>query len=82
MSFGWFGRVGLGGEGSGRSTEAEVRGVDPSGRFLFARSENVGDDIYVHGAPFSRRDLQRGDSILVMVEQSARGLRARTVLNT
>ena len=61
--------------------EAEVLRVDPSGRFLFARSESVGDDIYVHGSLFSRRDLQRGDSILVVVEQSDRGLRARTVLN-
>ena len=61
--------------------EAEVLRVDPSRRFLFARSESVGDDIYVHGSLFSRRDLQRGDNILVVVEQSDRGLRARTVLN-
>ncbi len=61
--------------------EAEVLRVDPSGRFLFARSESVGDDIYVHGSLVSRRDIQRGDSILVVVEQSDRGLRARTVLN-
>ena len=57
--------------------EAEVLRVDPSGRFLFARSESVGDDIYVHGSLFSQQHLQRGDSILIVVEQSDRGLRAR-----
>jgi CspA family cold shock protein len=61
--------------------EAEVLRVDPSRRFLFARSESVGDDIYVHGSLFSRQDLQRGDTILVVVEQSDRGLRARTLLS-
>jgi cold shock protein len=61
--------------------EAEVLRVDPSRRFLFARSESVGDDIYVHGSLFARHDLQRGDAILLVVEQSDRGLRARTLLN-
>ena len=61
--------------------EAEVLRVDPARRFLFARSESVGDDIYVHGSLFGRQDLQRGDTIVLVVEQSDRGLRARTLLN-
>jgi CspA family cold shock protein len=61
--------------------EAEVLRIDPSRRFLFARSASVGDDIYVHGSLFSRYDLERGDRIQVVVEQSDRGLRARTLLS-
>jgi cold shock CspA family protein len=58
---------------------ATVMRVDPSGRFLFARSDSVSDDVYVHSSLFAGTDLREGDPISVVIEQSERGLRARSI---
>ena len=58
---------------------AEVMRVDPNGRFLFAHAESVGDDVYVHGSLFAQFSPQQGDEIMITIERSHRGLRARTV---
>jgi len=56
-----------------------VMRIDPSERFLFARSESVGDDVYVHGTLFAGTGVREGDEISVVVEQSDRGLRASSM---
>jgi CspA family cold shock protein len=58
---------------------ATVMRIDPSERFLFARAESVGDDVYVHGTLFAGTGVREGDEISVVVEQSDRGLRARSM---
>lgn len=58
--------------------EAKIMRIDPSGRFLFAHAEAIGEDIYVHGSLFRGRFVQPGDVVLITVENSERGLRART----
>lgn len=58
---------------------ATVMRIDPSERFLFARSESVSDDVYVHGTLFAGTGVREGDEISVVVEQSDRGLRASSM---
>ncbi len=58
---------------------ASVMRIDPSGRFLFARVESIGDDVYVHGSLFTGTDIREGDEISINIEQSDRGLRARSM---
>ena len=58
---------------------ATVQRIDPSGRFLFARSDSVGDDVYVHSSLFAGTGVREGDEVQVVIEQSDRGLRARTM---
>lgn len=58
---------------------ASVMRIDPSGRFLFARVESIGDDVYVHGSLFTGTDIREGDEISIDIEQSDRGLRARSM---
>lgn len=58
---------------------ATVMRVDSSGRFLFAQSPEVGDDVYVHGSLFTGLDIREGDQVSVTIEQSDRGLRARSL---
>ncbi len=58
---------------------ATVMRVDPSERFLFARAESVGDDVYVHGSLFAGTGVREGDEITIAIEQSDRGLRARSM---
>jgi CspA family cold shock protein len=58
---------------------ASVMRIDPSGRFLFARAESIGDDVYVHGSLFAGTDIREGDEVSVLIEQSDRGLRARSM---
>jgi CspA family cold shock protein len=59
--------------------EAKVMRIDPSERFLFAHAEAIGEDIYVHGSLFRGQFVQPGDVVLLVVENSGRGLRARTL---
>jgi CspA family cold shock protein len=58
---------------------ATVMRIDPSGRFLFARVESIGDDVYVHGSLFAGTDIREGDEISITIEQSERGLRAQSM---
>ncbi len=58
---------------------ATIQRIDPSGRFLFARSESISDDVYVHSSLFAGTNLREGDTISVTLEQSERGLRASTM---
>lgn len=58
---------------------ATVQRIDPSGRFLFARSDSVGDDVYVHSTLFAGTNIREGDEVQVTIEQSDRGLRARSM---
>jgi cold shock CspA family protein len=58
---------------------ATVRRIDPAGRFLFARSEQLPEDVYVHGTHFASLEVREGDAIQVSVERSDRGLRARAI---
>lgn len=58
---------------------ANVMRIDPSGRFLFARVESIGDDVYVHGSLFAGTDIREGGDISIDIEQSDRGLRARSM---
>ncbi len=58
---------------------ASVMRIDPSGRFLFARVESIGDDVYVHGSLFTGTDIREGDEVSINIEQSDRGLRARSM---
>lgn len=58
---------------------ATVMRIDSSGRFLFAQAESVGDDVYVHGSLFAGLDLREGDQVTISIEQSDRGLRARSL---
>ena len=53
--------------------------VDPSGRFLFAHAEAIGEDVYVHSSLFAGRRPQPGDAIAITIENGDRGLRARTL---
>lgn len=60
---------------------ATVVSQDTQNRFMFARSERDGVDIYVHGSLFQRlgAPLGPGTRIRVTVEEGPRGLRARTL---
>jgi len=58
---------------------ATVMRIDPSGRFLFARVESIGDDVYVHGSLFAGTNIRESDEISIDIEQSERGLRARSM---
>jgi cold shock CspA family protein len=58
---------------------ATVQRIDPSGRFLFVRSDSVGDDVYVHSSLFAGTGVREGDEVQITVEQSERGLRARSM---
>lgn len=58
---------------------ATVMRIDPSGRFLFARVDSIGDDVYVHGSLFAGTNIRESDEISVNIEQSERGLRARSM---
>jgi cold shock CspA family protein len=58
---------------------ARVLRIDPSGRFLFAHAESVGEDVYVHGSLFADLYVQPGDEISILIDRGERGLRARTV---
>lgn len=58
---------------------ATVRRIDPAGRFLFARSDQLPEDVYVHGTHFASLRVREGDTIQVSVERNDRGLRARAI---
>lgn len=58
---------------------ATVMRIDSSERFLFARAESVGDDVYVHGSLFAGTGVREGDEITIAIEQSDRGLRASSM---
>lgn len=58
---------------------ARVMRIDPSGRFLFAHVESIGDDVFVHSSLFANLGDQPGDELGVVVERSERGLRASSI---
>ncbi len=60
---------------------ATVLHIDASGRFMFVRADAEGFDVYVHRSLFSDAGVQvrAGDQVRVTVEQSERGLRARSL---
>ena len=58
---------------------ARVMRIDPSERFLFARADEVSDDVYVHGSLFAGTGVREGDAITIVIEQSDRGLRASSM---
>lgn len=58
---------------------ARVLRIDPAGRFLFARVEAEGFDVYVHHSLFRDVGLREGDQVRVVVEASDRGPRARSL---
>lgn len=59
---------------------AVVQRVDPNGRFLFARVDEYGFDVYVHNTLYARSapNIREGDAIYVTVQESDRGMRAVT----
>lgn len=60
---------------------AIVRHIAPDGRFLFVRLEREGLDVFVHGGLVDRLEWppREGDRVEVVVEQSERGPRARSL---
>ena len=60
---------------------AIVQRIDPAGRFLFVRLEEADLDVYVHRTVVDQAgvSLREGDRVEVIVEQSERGPRARTL---
>ncbi|NTU84924.1 MAG: DNA-binding protein [Chloroflexales bacterium] len=58
---------------------ARVLRIDPAGRFLFARVEPDGFDVYVHHSLFRDAGLREGDQVRLLVEASDRGPRARSL---
>ena len=58
---------------------ASVVRIDADGRYLFARATEGGFDVYVHSTLFAPYgDVRVGDAVNITVEQSDRGLRARS----
>lgn len=55
---------------------ARVLRIDPTGRFLFARVEPDGFDVYVHHSLFREANVREGDQVRIQVEASDRGPRA------
>ncbi len=58
---------------------ARVLRIDPAGRFLFARVEPDGFDVYVHHSLFRDAGVREGDQVRLLVEASDRGPRARSL---
>ena len=58
---------------------ARVLRIDPAGRFLFVRVEQAGFDVYVHHSLFRDAGVREGDRVMVLVEDSERGPRARSL---
>jgi cold shock CspA family protein len=58
---------------------ARVLRIDPAGRFLFARVEAAGFDVYVHHTLFRDVSVREGDEVHLQVEASDRGPRARSL---
>jgi cold shock CspA family protein len=58
---------------------ARVLRIDPAGRFLFARVEPDGFDVYVHHSLFCDAGVREGDQVRLLVEASDRGPRARAL---
>lgn len=60
---------------------ATVVRMDPAGRFMFVKADTEGFDVYVHSSLFQRwRTTPReGDQVQIVVEESDRGLRARSI---
>ncbi len=58
---------------------ARVLRIDPAGRFLFARVEPEGFDVYVHHSLFRDAGIREGDRVRLLVEASDRGPRARSL---
>lgn len=58
---------------------ARVLRIDPAGRFLFARVESAGFDVYVHHSLFRNAGVREGDRVTILVEDSERGPRARSL---
>jgi cold shock CspA family protein len=58
---------------------ARVLRIDPGRRFLFARVDDLGFDVYVHHRLFSSMAIREGDQIVLEVEASDRGPRARSL---
>lgn len=62
--------------------QARVLRIDPAGRYLFARVEAEGFDVYVHHSLFRDADVHEGDQVQLTVEDSARGFRALSLTST
>jgi cold shock CspA family protein len=60
------------------SVLATVLRIDPAQRFLFARVEEQGFDVYVHHTLFNGLEVQTGDQVRLTIEPSDRGPRARS----
>lgn len=58
---------------------ARVLRIDPAGRFLFARVEPDGFDVYVHHSLFRDAGVREGDQVRLLVEASDRAPRARSL---
>jgi len=58
---------------------AKIMRIDPTGRFLFAHADAIGEDVYVHGSLFADRYVHPGDEVTISIESSDRGLRARSL---
>ncbi len=60
---------------------ATVQRIDANGRFLFARVDEYGFDVYVHSSLFAQvaASIREGDALYVTVQESDRGLRAATL---
>jgi cold shock CspA family protein len=58
---------------------ARVLRIDPAGRFLFARVEPDGFDVYVYHSLFRDVGVREGDQVRLLVETSDRGPRARSL---
>lgn len=58
---------------------ARVLRIDPAGRFLFARVESSGFDVYVHHSLFRDAGVREGDRVTILVEDSERGPRASSL---
>ncbi len=60
---------------------AIVQRIDANGRFLFARVDEYGFDVYVHSSLFTQvgGSIREGDALYVTVQESERGLRAVTL---
>ncbi|NTV63268.1 MAG: DNA-binding protein [Oscillochloris sp.] len=63
----------------GEPVPARVLCIDPAGRFLFARVEPDGFDVYVHHSLFRDAGVREGDQVRLLVEASDRGPRARSL---
>ncbi len=58
---------------------ARVLRIDPGRKFLFVRVEEAGFDVYVHHSLFRDAGVREGDRVMILVEDSERGPRARSL---